>query len=143
MAYHRMTDTIVSVFVEGTPVPQGSMRAGRQGQLYYSNSAVLKPWRKLITSVVAAALPEAHEPIDGPIKVSMIFYFPNLAKPKPFKLSAPDVDKLTRAVLDGITDSKLYYDDSRVVWIDARKKYVTGSQLPGVHIEVSEISDGA
>jgi Holliday junction resolvase RusA-like endonuclease len=45
----------------------------------------------------------------------------------------PDVDKLTRAVLDGLT-GVLYHDDAQVVHTDVRKTYT--EKEPGAQIEV-------
>ena len=38
----------------------------------------------------------------------------------------PDLDKLTRAVLDSLTDAGVFTDDSRVVWLNVAKVAATG-----------------
>jgi Holliday junction resolvase RusA-like endonuclease len=44
----------------------------------------------------------------------------------------PDLDKLVRAVLDGITDARAWNDDSQVIAVWATKSY----GVPGVEIRV-------
>ena len=133
---------IIRVSVRGAqPVPQGSLSAGRNGHLYYSNAETLKPWRNRITTCVKDVLPSDYVALDAPVKVTATFYFPPLKSPKPFKTSAPDLDKLLRAVLDALTASGIYSDDSRVVWVDSRKKYANNADGMGVDIVVHEVLD--
>lgn len=121
-------------------MPQGSLRAGRQGQLYYSNSSALKPWRDKIATAIRAALPTDHVPVDVPVLVRVTFYMP---RPKSVKreypTAAPDLDKLMRAVGDALTASSIYTDDARVVEWRARKLYADEVE-PGVEVEVALIA---
>jgi len=125
-------EAYVEVFVAGTPVPQGSLRASRHGHLYYSNAKTLGPWRNAITEAVSEALPPDHEPIDVGVFVEMTFWFP---RPKTVtreqKLTAPDTDKLARAIHDALTNAHLYTDDSRVVGFTARKYYANEERPAG------------
>ena len=134
-----MSTPYIDVYVEGTPVPQGSLRASRQGHLYYSNAKKLTPWRNAMMDAVRDALPSDHEPIDVGVFVQMEFYFP---RPKSVtreqKLTAPDTDKLARAVHDALTNAELYTDDSRVVGFMARKYYSDDEHPPGVRIRAWE-----
>jgi crossover junction endodeoxyribonuclease RusA len=61
-----------------------------------------------------------------------------LVKPSAPKHPAkvPDIDKLTRAVLDALT-SIVWVDDSQVVRLTASKVYVDRWQEEGVHLDVS------
>ena len=92
-----------------------------------------------MTDAVQDALPSDHEPIDVGVFVQMEFYFP---RPKSVtreqKLTAPDTDKLARAVHDALTNADLYVDDSRVVGFMARKYYSDDEHPPGVRIRVWE-----
>jgi len=132
---------IYAGFVPGTPVPQGSLRSNGRGGLFYSNAAQLKPYRTKIADCIRAALGPNHASIDAPIHVAMTFYFAPLQKPKVHKLSAPDLDKLSRSILDAVTESGLYVDDSRVVGLSASKLYHDSLGVPGVYLTVSEIND--
>ena len=49
----------------------------------------------------------------------------------------PDLDKLTRSVLDSLTDAGIFTDDSRVVAIDACKITSVGRDgMSGVYVGV-------
>lgn len=129
----------VAFFVSGVPVPQGSMSVSRQGHIYHSNSAVLKSWRNTIAARARIFFDEAQlPPLDGPVKVSLKFYF---TKPKKgrdvglYKTTTPDLDKLQRAVFDALTGIA-YTDDCRVAVSEQHKLYVDESASPGVLIQV-------
>lgn len=132
----------MSVFVEGTPVPQGSLRAGSRGQLYYSNASSLKPWRKRISDAVKAF--GSRETSLAPIVVRVTFHLP---RPKSVKRTLPtvppDLDKLMRAVGDALTESGIYKDDGQVVEWRARKRYALPERGAGVEIDVWEDHDDA
>lgn len=125
-----------ALFVFGVPVPQGSHKAfvvkGR-AVVTSVNNAALKPWRKAI----ADAAREALTPIEKatPVRVEVGFVF---ERPASVKRAAPtvrpDVDKLARAVLDALTESGAFADDSQVVDLHVTKVY--GPQA-GAHIRVS------
>ena len=116
-------------------MPQGSLRASRHGHLYYSNAKTLSPWRDKMTRYVIKALPAFHDPIDKGVFVEMTFWFP---RPKSVtreeKITAPDTDKLARAVHDSMTKAGLYTDDSRVIGFTAYKRYEDEDHSPGVRI---------
>ena len=48
----------------------------------------------------------------------------------------PDVDKLARAVLDGLVSGGVMADDAQVVVLVARKVYASNGEAPGALIEV-------
>jgi crossover junction endodeoxyribonuclease RusA len=49
----------------------------------------------------------------------------------------PDIDKLTRAILDAITGICLV-DDSQVVGLKASKRIALPGEYPGCHITITE-----
>ncbi len=135
-----MASRSVSFFVPGVPAPQGSKRHVGKGRMVESSKAV-GPWR----STVALAARAAHNgaPIDGPVRVSCAFVFPRpkhhlrangeVRESAPWRHSSrPDIDKLARAVLDGITGIVLR-DDGQVSSLLVQKWY--GNE-PGVEIYV-------
>lgn len=94
---------------------------------------------------MALAARAAHQggPLEGPVRVSCAFVFPrpkhhrrangNLREGAPRRHgSRPDVDKLARAILDGITGVVLR-DDSQVSELWAVKTY---GEQPGADIIV-------
>jgi len=131
--------------VEGIPIPQGSKSVSRSGHLFDSNAKKLKPWRRQIADVIRATEPRMQ--ITDPVSLSVIFKFPRpvshfnksglkLSSPKYMQVK-PDLDKLIRAVGDGIaTDAGLLKDDSLIVSINAEKRYCIGSELPGALITI-------
>jgi len=128
---------ITEFSVRGLPVPQGSTRAfvvkGRP--VITSTSKGLSSWRHLIAS---EAQRHATRIYHGPVIVFLSFYLPKpKSAPKSLKYMTkrPDLDKLIRAVLDGITHV-LLRDDSQVVAVFAQKEYGD----PGVIVQVSEVS---
>lgn len=137
------------VYVEGTPVPQGSLngylRAGRV-ILTHSNAADLKRWRKHVGNAIKARWDytgQGAQPYRA-AHLALVFYMP---RPKSHTkrqradtdhMVKPDLDKLVRAILDAIPETVLV-DDSRVSWIRAHKVYEDAGSEPGVHILMKEI----
>ncbi len=141
---------MISFFVPGKPVPQGSKRW--VGRMIEANANLL-PWRATVTEYARRAMTERSEgafPITGPIYVTMRFSFQrpkahygtgkNAGRLKDnaphLHPSVPDLDKLIRAVNDGITDSGMWQDDAQVVTLYATKFY---SEQPGVTVEVEPL----
>lgn len=128
---------ILDVFVPGAPIPQGSLAMGRGGQMYWSNTKTLRPWRKAMTSIIEAFMPrDLGDGYDDGVRVELKFYHKRGASVKrKHKITAGDLDKLTRAVLDSLTDSKIISDDSRVVQLVCSKEY-DDDHAEGVIIQV-------
>lgn len=141
----------LTVTVAGKPAPQGSKARGRNGGLY-DMSKGLESWRRAVALTVRNALSHdalagmEHWPAGartGPVAATVVFL---LARPADHyrtgahagvvKSSAPlhpatrpDVDKLARAVLDGLTMSGAIKDDGQVVTLSAVKAYGAAGQL--------------
>lgn len=132
-----MPRLVTSFQVEGVPVPQGSktvfMVKGRP-ILADVNTAKLKPWRKAVAAAARAASPAVQ--VENPVSLLVTFTF---EKPKSVKRLwpsvKPDLDKLLRALLDGITESGLWRDDAQVVDVRVSKVY---GLTPGVRVQVGE-----
>lgn len=130
----------VTFFVPGIPIPQGSKTAfvvGKRAVLTDANKKQLKPWRAEITRVARASWLDRDQ-LVGAVRLDVVFVF---ERPKTVKRRlpsiAPDLDKLVRAVGDGVTDAGIWKDDGQVIRIVAEKVYGTA---PGVHVSVSEMS---
>jgi Holliday junction resolvase RusA-like endonuclease len=135
----------LSYFVTGLPVPQGSMRTVGRGIVIHSNGPKLDPWRRLVASTTRLRMQQGDAariawPLDEPVSVTLAFYLP---KPKSVKRALPstkpDLDKLTRAVLDALVQAGALREDSRVIEISATKHYATHTD-PGVAITVTRES---
>jgi Holliday junction resolvase RusA-like endonuclease len=119
---------VLAFDVFGEAAPQGSKKAyvvkGRA--VLVESSSKVKPWR---ASVAASAHEAAHSSgwlkTDGPVAVEVTFWLKRPASVKrPLPERKPDIDKLLRGVLDGISDSgAVWADDARVVDVTARKRY--------------------
>ena len=137
-----MTDR-VTFEVEGIPVAQGSMTAFQSastGKIIMPQKAALLTWRTKVAEAGHKARSQAAGwPWDCAIAVKVDFYLPRpkSAKNRNYPHVKPDIDKLIRAVLDGLT-GVLWVDDSRVVAVGACKKYAEGS-LGSVQIEVMKV----
>lgn len=140
----------------GLPAPQGSKTAvniGGKARLIEGKGPSRqrhKDWRTTIAQTardIAAALPDA--PLDGPLHLEVMFRFPMPASRKKadrergwtWKTSAPDLDKLVRAIGDGLTAGGLIRDDARIVTTVAEKHEVTG--WTGALVTVTQIEVAA
>lgn len=114
--------------VEGKPVPQGSMKV-INGRILHAPGSALIYWRSAIAIECKKIM---ARPYTGAVEVRMEF---ELEKPKSvnrtYPAKYPDLDKLIRAVLDGITGVGVV-DDGQVVNIRASKRY----GRPSVTVEI-------
>lgn len=132
---------MTAFFVAGIPQQQGSKTGyvvGGRAVLTDQNRARLKPWRAQVSSVAAATWVYGKA-FEGPVRVHAVFVLP---KPKSVKRDfphvRPDLDKLARALLDGITDAGCVWgDDSQVVELDVAKVY---GAAPGVHVVITRVT---
>ena len=130
----------LEVFVEGSPVPQGSFRHVGNGRIISANPK-LNSWRQTIADQVSQKT--AVRLIDESCVVRLVFTLPRpKSVPKSRRATPttkPDLDKLIRAVLDAISLPRyvqLLTDDSIVTDIHAAKRYADHTQ-PGVRIFIS------
>jgi len=140
---------MITIEVRGLPAPQGSKRHIGHGIMIESSKAV-GPWREAVRAETQRARQDVHaSPMHGPLCLSVTFYLPrpkghyrtgrNAHLLKPSAPSAPDtrpdLDKLLRAVLDGLTAGGAWADDAQVALIEAAKVYGP----PGCRIEVKAL----
>lgn len=131
---------MIRLDVYGLPKPQGSKKI-IHGRLVEASGNALKVWRKQIAE---ACIPYSQENIHlGPVRLEVDFFMPRpktvsfQKRPKP--IVPPDLDKLARAVLDGIGQSEMIWgDDSQVVEIFARKYYADDRE-PGAVIVIKPL----
>jgi Holliday junction resolvase RusA-like endonuclease len=134
-------------FVAGEPVPQGSTKSFYIEKL---NRVVTthgnrntERWRQRI----AAEAQRCNEVRESTffcedrncgyiVRLHFQFSKPkSMPKKRHLNTKRPDLDKLIRAVLDGIT-GVLIPDDAQVIGIAASKSYCDGSHQPGLTISI-------
>ncbi len=124
-----------SFFVKGKPVSQGSLKFIK-GHAIHVKGRELALWRG---TIAAMARSTNITKIQVGVDMELLFIF---NKPKTVKRSEPfvrpDLDKLIRAVLDGLT-GVAYEDDQQVVRLTAQKAY---GKTEGVYIKISERVSG-
>lgn len=130
---------MVSFFIEGTPIPQGSKNAYMRGNrpVLVEANKKLKPWRQHVTDTAQQI---GHTfPQNMPVKLTARFIFerPKSVKRKHMSVK-PDVDKLLRALNDGLTDAGIWGDDSRITSVTATKEY---GYPAGVWVTVEGVED--
>lgn len=133
-------ESLLAFDVLGEAKPQGSKRHVGGGRMVESCKA-LKPWREAVT---AAAIAAGAARWDGPVVVRLEFRFDRpkghwgakgLRPSAPAaKTTKPDLDKLVRAVLDGLWPC--WGDDAQVVELLASKRFCAAGELPGVWVEI-------
>ena len=147
------TQTIELRFL-GEPAPQGSKTVSRWGGMR-ETSQKLAPWRAIVQY-------QSEKQYDGPVitgavSVEITFLIhrgkshystavgkrDRLLPSSPIHhTSAPDVDKLTRGMLDPLTvrcGGCVLKDDSQVVEIVARKRYTKFGESAGAMVRIIRI----
>lgn len=126
--------------VQGEAIPQGSKTIAQGGGRVWLREAnpKLKAWRENLAAQVRMQLPDGmgfkkHEPVRAVILV----YLP---KPKSVTRSRPtvkpDLDKLCRAIFDGLTMANVWSDDSQCVEVKIAKHYCLEGDTPKVFINL-------
>lgn len=155
--------TEFQVFIPGKPQTKGSAKAfpfkrkdGSLGVSVTNDNAKSKPWQEAISAAVKADLAKrrhgakyrhAEELYTGPVSLSIqiVVQRPKShlskdgsVKPRQpsFPLVKPDMDKVERAILDGLT-GVFYEDDNQVVHKRTTKIYADAANPLGVWIEGS------
>lgn len=138
-----MSTGITTITVFGVPAPQGSKRAFvRNGRavLVESAGASHKAWRTAVAET-CHGIWSGRDPLDVPLDVHIEFSMPRpkSAMRKHFHDRRPDIDKLVRSTLDGMTDSGVISDDARIARLTAIKFYSqTSDAWTGARITVKE-----
>lgn len=122
----------------GVPAPQGSHTRMPNGAMVEASSATgrrkHKDWRAAVKDAAQTALAERGEPYAGAVVVHVEFRLP-MPKSRPAAVRAagwgwaprkPDLDKLCRALGDGLVAGGLLVDDALIVRWGAYKCEVWG-----------------
>jgi Holliday junction resolvase RusA-like endonuclease len=131
-----MNDRLIEFTVPGMAAPQGSKRLVRlkNGRtVMFDQCKRLKPWRAAVAYEAGRAWVGPPAAVACTISAEFVFERPKshwrkageLTKTAPLHPGKPDIDKLCRALLDGLT-GVVMVDDSQVIWLNAHKRF--GSQ---------------
>ena len=142
MARNSFSFTVFGV----DPAPQGSKKyvgtrrtaSGNNIPLIVESSPKLPAWRKAVSDAVKQAMIDSGDlsKFEGAVKVEAVFYLtrkPSVKRALP--TVPPDVDKLSRSLLDAIGFGGVWADDAQVVRLEVSKKYATGQS--GVAVTIS------
>ena len=139
-------------FAAGIPKPQPRPRAvAINGVVRMYTPSNVKGWRQSVKIAVINEGVKPREPLAGSISVNLGFIF---ERPKShfrsgkyshllkddapdFHIKKPDCDNLAKAVLDVLTELKIWHDDSQVTHLTTTKQYGDKS---GCLISILEIS---
>lgn len=141
------------IVVYGSPAPQGSKsfkgtfvgKDGRTHGIMAESSKKVKPWRNDVKDA-ALLVRNGAAPLDGPLKVRMVFTVPKPASsPKSrrtYPMRKPDVSKLARSTEDALTDAGIWADDARIIEYVRLAKVFPGEDVdalesPGALIEIA------
>lgn len=139
----------IDIVVYGDPAPQGSKRGGFSAKtgktfVYEQNSKSQKSWRQdVIAAAVELREADGLETLDGPVEILVEFRLPRPAsvsiKRRPYPCVKPDIDKLLRNTLDGLTQAQIYRDDAQIIHLVSQKRYATDDPrgMPGATIRVA------
>lgn len=127
--------------VVGLPLAQGRARArvviSKTGKPYpaFYDPPASADWKRTVQAQALAHRPRALN--QGPLYLSLVFRLPR-PKSLPKRLTQhtrkPDVDNLTKSVLDALR-KVIYRDDAQIVSLVANKVY---GHTPGVSIHIAE-----
>lgn len=141
MAFPAPSD-VIRFFIPGIPKGEPrklsraifSKKAGRHIGSVYPNSCA-DDWKKLVSIFAAPHRP--LEPMEGPLSVTIAFYFPRpkshygtgrkseTMKPNApyWHISTPDKDNCEKLILDKLTQLGFWNDDSQVCCGEVTKQY--------------------
>lgn len=145
---------MIAFFVQGEPKGQPRPRAfSRGGRASVYNPSTAEGWKSQIAIAAKPFIPDV--PIEGPICVDLIFYFPRprshyrtgkhsglLREDSPvYHTIKPDRDNSDKAVLDALSVLRFWNDDAQVCDGRIKKRYASSQPGPGCSIVIYQ-ADG-
>jgi Holliday junction resolvase RusA-like endonuclease len=134
----------IRVFIEGKPVAQDRPRVtvmGGKPRLYDPKEC--KAWKRDIAMITRS---EMNRTRKRPflrivsLKVALVFHLekPQSAlKSRKHPIVKPDIDNLSKAILDGL-NGIAYHDDSQIVELNVKKRY---SKTAGVYVTIEAMEE--
>lgn len=137
---------MIEISVDGRPAPKGSRIAGitKTGNTYTRpGSRYEKPWVEAVKAATQLAI-RHHRPTEKPYVVTLDFRLkrPQTNRAKmPWWPTAHDIDKLVRAVIDGLVQGGALEDDRHVISLTATKHYADRAIPEGVDVTIATAVD--
>ncbi|MBI4063489.1 MAG: RusA family crossover junction endodeoxyribonuclease [Elusimicrobia bacterium] len=134
---------MIRFFVPGNPVAQARPRTfwhKAAGRFITMNPRKSEDWKERVR---LHSLPHGpKEPIDVPVRAYLDFYIPRPkgAKDTVWACARPDLDNFIKGTLDALQTAGFFVDDSRVVWLEAKKFYARDGKV-GVAITVLGVDE--
>lgn len=144
----------LTIYIVGTPVPQGSKVANHHAPgVRDANAKKLKPWRAEVAGAVADRIAETGwSTLDEACEVEISFFHQRpgghygtgrnagvlKASAPRWKSTAPDADKLARSILDSLTTARAFRDDGRVARLVVEDRWA--DQATGARITVRPLT---
>lgn len=156
---------MITIRVIGTPAPQGSKKprpiyrgSKKNGTREFTGKVTLEEmspnlaaWREAVQRDAQAAVERYNRiqemyPVPAPFQaliepaqvwINFLITRPKSAK-RPFPSVTPDLDKLVRSTLDGLTIAGILSDDKIVCGLLACKHYADPDQDPGAVVVVKK-----
>lgn len=136
---------MITFRVVSTPVAKGSVRAFmlRGRPVLTSTSRNLKAWEGAVADAARAAIPALY-PRGVGVRVAIVFVLPRTVSLPKTKTrdhtTKPDIDKLLRALLDGLTGIA-YADDAQVCRAVVDKRYAGLTEQPGAIVTIDRTGE--
>ena len=108
--------------IPGQPIAKGRPRMAIKGHriIAYTPDAT-RQYERDAKIIIKAAM-AGRQALEGPVSVSMSFYFQELKRKKQWHTSRPDIDNLIKSGLDAM-NGIAFVDDSQVCELHVFKSY--------------------
>lgn len=143
---------LVSFFVAGEPIAQPRPKFQRVGGFVrtYTPDKLFGPWKRGVIAKAELNRIDGLE-TDRPVFLSLEFVMPRpashfgtgknagvlKASAPSFHIIKPDGDNLTKAVMDALSEARVWRDDSLVYRHDAYKRYAAPGERAGCLITIT------
>ena len=120
----------VSLSFDIVPQGKGRPRSSHAGGVFRTHTPAKTVAYERTLRDQAALQIRGHEPLSGPLYVSMAFYFPQKTKKRHQtpKATKPDIDNLVKAVADAL-NGIVWHDDNQIARILAGKEWAAEGRI--------------
>lgn len=141
---------VASIEVSGAPVPQPRPRAyvRPNGKASVLDNGRSRPWKAAI--IAMATFNRVPREISDPVRLRILYLMPRpqrLMRPSsPYGLvphvNVPDIDNLDKAVMDALSEYRVWMDDRQVFQLVSSKWYHGRDGKPGAIVAIERLESG-